>query len=318
MRRHLYKKRVCAASVNDIELTDDIKSYILENRIYHIPKSPEKQTYNIINYNNIINNMLVNMDPTVKMDKLCSHKNTKPRAFDLNVDLMFEKQRLQLENNVDHQEMSKDDLLEIINLATSVDSNNVEDFNLLYDNKMNKCCFYEAGVWKSAFIHSSLKKIINTIQDYFWNAYECYLIRKLNQQSTYQKKNEVKEYLIEYYKFLGSMEVDPFVKNRSNNKILYTMDEDEYYQEYSPSDIDHYTLCDEYHKLYKTTQNNLTIKQSNDWKNKIVECVKSNCKKNVSELNKLIMGMMNMDDEFQTIMQDSALTRPRLLNPLAA
>lgn len=310
MRRHLYKKNTCPATINEIELTDEIKTHILDNRIYHIPKpkpkeSAEKQTFNIINYNNIINNMLINMDPHVKMEKLCQYTNTKPIAFDLNVDLMFEKHRSQLENNVDHQEMTKDDLFEIINLATSVDKNNIEKFNLLYDNKLNKCCFYEGGVWKSAFIHSTLKKIINTIQDYFWNAYECYLIRKLNNTTTtFHTKNKIKERLIEYYKFIGSIEVDPFVKDRSNNKIMYTMDEEEYFDEYPPHETQHYTLCDEYYKLYKTTQNNLTLKQSNDWKNKIVECVKSNCKNNVSELNKLIMGMMDVDDEFkQSIMR---------------
>jgi hypothetical protein len=39
MRNHLYKRqKTCPATVDDIELTDEIKNYILENRVYKKPK----------------------------------------------------------------------------------------------------------------------------------------------------------------------------------------------------------------------------------------------------------------------------------------
>lgn len=41
MRRHLYKSIPCPKIKNDIDLTDDIREYILKNRIYRIP-APDK------------------------------------------------------------------------------------------------------------------------------------------------------------------------------------------------------------------------------------------------------------------------------------
>jgi hypothetical protein len=39
MENHLYKRiKICPATYNNIELTDEIKKHILENRIYRIPK----------------------------------------------------------------------------------------------------------------------------------------------------------------------------------------------------------------------------------------------------------------------------------------
>ena len=43
IRRHLYiKKKPCQSIENDIELTDEIKETILNNRIYHMPKEKKK------------------------------------------------------------------------------------------------------------------------------------------------------------------------------------------------------------------------------------------------------------------------------------
>lgn len=48
MRRHLLcAKKPCPATKSPIELTNEIKEWILDNRVYHIP-SPEKPTTDII------------------------------------------------------------------------------------------------------------------------------------------------------------------------------------------------------------------------------------------------------------------------------
>jgi len=53
MYSHLYSKQnACPGSVVDIELTDDIKRYIMLNRIYHKPENIYKhQNVRIYNYN---------------------------------------------------------------------------------------------------------------------------------------------------------------------------------------------------------------------------------------------------------------------------
>jgi hypothetical protein len=58
MRRHLNesKKHSCPGHTNNIELTEEVKQYILSNRIYVVPKpvDPIKVFKQTINYNNII------------------------------------------------------------------------------------------------------------------------------------------------------------------------------------------------------------------------------------------------------------------------
>jgi hypothetical protein len=40
MRKHFKNlKKICPATINDIELTEEVKNYILDNRIYRIPKN---------------------------------------------------------------------------------------------------------------------------------------------------------------------------------------------------------------------------------------------------------------------------------------
>jgi hypothetical protein len=43
IRHHFNRKKICPSSLNNIELTDEIKDEILRSRIYHIPK-PVKET----------------------------------------------------------------------------------------------------------------------------------------------------------------------------------------------------------------------------------------------------------------------------------
>lgn len=43
MRKHMYKKlKVCPASVRDIEMTDEVKGYVMDNRVYRVPGEKEK------------------------------------------------------------------------------------------------------------------------------------------------------------------------------------------------------------------------------------------------------------------------------------
>jgi len=49
MQRHLFdNKKTCPAVLCDIVLTDEIRQYVLDNRVYHIPKVSEKAPNKII------------------------------------------------------------------------------------------------------------------------------------------------------------------------------------------------------------------------------------------------------------------------------
>ncbi len=51
MKKHLFeKKKICQSTFNKIDLTDEIKNEILENRIYIIPKETKKEKDALIKY----------------------------------------------------------------------------------------------------------------------------------------------------------------------------------------------------------------------------------------------------------------------------
>ena len=56
MIKHLYsRQKMCPSTVNDIDLTDAVKTYILDNRVYKIPKIPKKSKPETILSNEVRN-----------------------------------------------------------------------------------------------------------------------------------------------------------------------------------------------------------------------------------------------------------------------
>lgn len=74
MRKHLFvKKNECHGVKQDIELTDDIKKYILDNKVYTLPLAPPPQVhqtfYQTLNYYNQCSGIINKMDPIDKIKK---------------------------------------------------------------------------------------------------------------------------------------------------------------------------------------------------------------------------------------------------------
>lgn len=85
MQKHLFlKKKPCPQTKNLIELTDDIKNHILDNRIYIIPTpvKPPKVTNIITN-----NNLIINMDTIDKLTKYTEYKQVEIVDFSDSVDM---------------------------------------------------------------------------------------------------------------------------------------------------------------------------------------------------------------------------------------
>lgn len=308
MRKHLYKKKPCPGSHHPIELTEEVKNYILDNRVYHIPKTPKQTVINnidmkTINYNNTMNNYIASIDPFVKIQKLKEYKQCGTCGIDIVIDRLFQEERMMLENSKDlsDKDLTTDDLLDMFDRATINEFDNVENINMAYEPKLDKIWYCESNQWKLERKTKVMKKVIQTIQDYVWNAYECYLIKKMKSDIDAQSKVKTKEQLAEYYTFLASIEIDPYVKDKSNNKIMYTPDDDEYWVEYASTDTEHYTLCDEFLPLYNKQSVN------NEWRSRLIDCITRNSKRNVIELNKMIMSFMNIDEEFKNTVMESKL-----------
>lgn len=291
INRHLYLlKKPCPATQNVIELTDEIKQHILDNRIYHIPEEPKNIINNIIQNNNTINNYIANMDPIEKINKYITFKDMDLVDYGNTIENNLRDKVQLLENKRCDITMDTNGLLEIVDQVSSLASHNIEDFNILYDDKYNKLKLYEDGSWNESIIISGIKTLLSKIQEFYLDNYEFYLIRKIELNDTgFRNKSKSKELLIEYYKFIGCFDIEPYSKIRSDPEILY--DED--------SDDESKDISDKYNSLYIKTRDDTKKSYINNTKKQVIEIIKKNSQRNITELNKKVTGLFHMEEEFK-------------------
>ena len=185
-------------------------------------------------------------------------------------------------------ELKSDDFINIINEISNIyDKKNIEDFNILYDSKINKFKLYEDGVWANFIIEYGMQKIIITIQDALLDTYEFYLIRNITSSKFCQKRQELIELLEEYYKFIGCFDVNPAIKNKSDGYILEDRDDD------------NTNLSEKYWKMYTDIRDKITKSEVNAMNKKIINIIKFNTVENITQLNKQIVELFQMDDNFK-------------------
>lgn len=225
MRRHLYSRHVpCPGSRNDIELTPEIKDQILENRVYHLPKQPDiKQINQTINYNSTITNYIAGLDALDKLNQYVQYKGVVINDFEQSVEDAYYDIVKKLDTNslVDFK-LENDDFLQIIdNVSTKEPSGGVEDFNVVYNPNSNKISIFNNGSWEAFLLNQGVTKIITTVQSYYLDSYECYLIKKINDRNTGPfDQQRFKECLEKYYWFISCFEVAPFVKDKEDRDVL--------------------------------------------------------------------------------------------------
>jgi len=298
MRHHLYSLvKPCPSIKNDIDLTDDIKQHILTNRIYHT----NVQSYStinqvIINNNNTVINYIARMDTVNKINKYIEHTGIQMIDFEQSIEDKFDEKAKKLENNAYRHgfSMSENDFLEIIDEISNVHSK-IEEFNIVYDHKWQKLKVYESGLWEELLITSGLKKIVEMVKAYYFNVYECYLIRNMMSRNVaLSKKQEYKEFLQVYYKFLVAFHILPYVKKQHDNAILYNEDDDR-----REEGRNVFTIEEEFLPLYNKIAKSITIGESNALKRSVLEIIKRNSLRNVEDMNKKLLDLINMDPDFK-------------------
>jgi hypothetical protein len=306
MRRHLYNtKNSCPQTKHLIELTDDIKQHILKNRIYILPeKSSQQIINNTINYNNTINNLIANMDTIDKLTKFVGFNNQKLIDVDTKISNKFQKNVARFEANKQDQDIDKHILLEMIDQVCSLVDDNFKDFNIIYDEKFNRLKLYDStGVWEESIMIVGVRNLLVKIQEHYFDAYEKYLIRKIraDDQLNGPRQMRMMEHLTDYYRFIGCFDIDPFVKGDINDtEILYNTDDDRYdcCAEYIDENMKLvYEFRDKYVKIRDSTPKS-TI---NDMKKDVISIIKNISKKNLDELNKKMIKLFNMDEDFKKV-----------------
>ena len=310
MRSHLYNtKKPCPSSKNDIELTDEIKNYILDNRVYNMTKTEITPTtvHNTINNFHVINALISNMDPLEKLTKYIDYKNLEITDIDDHLEETFVLKSKRLEGNkLKHFSLSIPDMLEVVDGVTSMCQ--VENFNIIYDEKLNKLKLFSCGNWKSHLIDSGIKELIEKIQACYLNYYECYLIRKITSGTPHEKK-QAEEHLEQYYKFIACFDITPYATDKTNNQILYNADDDKYHIKVDPSNFDEYSLQDFWMSKYKKIKDTITMQEHNKVTRNVKDIIKRNSRNNVVELNKKMMELFQMDESFKkTIISEITLS----------
>lgn len=296
MRKHFNKKKPCPKVKNVIELTDDIKEHILANKIYIIPEEKPVSINNhiinnYINNNNIITNYISNLDTIDKLNKYMNHTKQELIDFEQSVEERYTSRVKRLEIN-DFKygfALKTDDLLEIIDdISSMFKNNNIDYFNIIYDKATNKLKYYDCGVWEEYLINSGLTKIITTIQSYYLDTYECYLIRNIinDFDESYVKISRYNELLQEYYKFIGFFDVAPYIRDKHDGEILN-------------NHLETYDIEEKYYPMYIKIRDKSTKSEINFIKRSVIDIIKRNTSRNINELNTRVFNLFQMDETFK-------------------
>jgi hypothetical protein len=239
------------------------------------------------------------MDTVNKINKYIEHIGIPMIDFEQSIEDKFDAKAKKLENNAYRHgfSMSENDFLEIIDEISNVHSK-IEEFNIVYDHKWQKLKVYESGLWEELLITSGLKKIVEMVKAYYFNAYECYLIRNMMSSSVaISKKQEYKEFLQVYYKFLVAFHILPYEKRQHDNAILYNEDDDR-----REEGRNVFTIEEEFLPLYNKIAKSITIGESNALKRSVLEIIKRNSLRNVEDMNNKLLDLINIDPDFKSVL----------------
>ena len=297
MRKHLYQlKKSCPGSRRDIIITEDIKTYILENRVFKpITKdkrdSQDKQIKTIINTYNTVNNFIANMSATNKLERYLEHQGTKLQEFEDSVEDLY-KNRYDIMGKKSLSspiiKLKHEHFLEFVDEVSNVTSR-LDQFNIMYDPKVNKILLYESGVWQESLAIQGMRQVIECIKSYYLDAYECYLIKNIKLPGTNSfRRQECLDLLKDYYMFLVAYDIIPYVFNKTDGDILETLE--------SSSD----SLEVEFYDRYQVINDKITKGEILKIQRDVLDIIKRNTSRNIEELNLKLTDLFRMDSNFKS------------------
>lgn len=294
MKNHLYNlKKPCPKTANDIDLTDDIKEYVLLNRKWH-QKKPEMvvgtsspyQIINNINQQNIcVNNYIAAMDAIEKLNKYMNYTEKNLITYEERIENKYKTDVYKLENDKFKYgyELDRDALMNIMDEISQVSLENIEDMNIIYDDGGKRLKLYD-GEWRSLRCKCAIKELLNAVKAVYLDKYELYLIKKIKNITKssfdYQK---LQEQLTEYYRFIACNDVYPCVKETSD------LEED---------------VKEEYYNKYRKIYDGVTNGEKMRTNKEVSDIVTRNAKQNLNDLNKKLANLFKMDEEFKRAIMD--------------
>lgn len=298
MRKHLFSlQKPCPATDNVLELTDEIKQHILDNRVYHIPKpaSTAQTINNYINNYNTVNNFIANLDFMDKLTNYMSYNNFELIDYGDKIKEQYSRtiQRLE-QNKVRDYRLTMNEFMEILDNVSLLCNGDYEQYNMHYDEKTKKLKLFEDGEWTTLLQEAGISKVVAGIQEHFLDVYELYLVRKLNNHDVhFMQRDDIQKHLAQYYHFLTCFHLHPYVENKSDKHILRG-DDSEF--GLTPED---FSISEAMMKIYKEQAQQLKDQQRTKVRRDVCEIIKRNSKQNLDELNKKVAALFNMDEKFK-------------------
>jgi hypothetical protein len=312
MRRHFSDlKKPCPSIAHDIELTDHIKQCILDNRVYHIPARPTthatsthhdasvKVVNQTINQYNTMNNFIAGMGALDKLNTLMSYTKTSLIDFNDSIEHKYARKVKKLDaNGFPHTfQLDQQQLLEIFDdVSRACNAKSLRDFNILYDTRFNRLQLFECGGWDTLLIDSGLKRLLESLQTYYLNSYELYLIRKASSTTevSARERQDIMTLIADYYRFIASFNVEPCVK--------YKDDQELYDAHQGSGGCSSYSIADKFMELFCKARDQSTRSEIEHNKKKVIDILRSNTQRNIEDLNKCLLNLINMDEDFKTQM----------------
>ncbi len=298
MRDHLFKKiKPCPATENDIDLTEQIKEYILANRIYKIPKEEKQPTFiQNIQYNNTMYNYVNKLDTIDKLTKLMDYKDKEIMYLEDDMEDNFKVRVKKMENNSFKFGYNIDEsrLFDIIDEISRIKRGDLKHMNIVYNDKLKELNLYKSGCWESLILERGLKEVVEILKENFLDHYEKYLFKQIYvSEKNFINKQKYKEDVERHYKFLCCFDLYPYVKDKDDMDILGEND----------GDFGKYDIEEKWMSIYNNIAQNIKRYDINKMKKNITDILKNNTQHNLKDLNKTIIALLNIDDEFKQIVE---------------
>jgi hypothetical protein len=287
---HFYKRKTtCPGTVNpNLELTEEIKQHVLQHRLYVVPVAElHKPTINqTINNYYQLNKIVKGMDTIDKINMINTYNNDELLDFEEGIENRFLNICRSLDNNeLARYQLTMHNFKDIIEEVTA--PKNSKHFNVVYHDATGKLKFFKQAEWMSLSLEEGIKMVIEYLRDYYLNNYECYIIRKYKDTETdLRMKHTFYERLKDYYKFLACFELEAYA---------LVADDD---------DIGEPGASTEFGGLFEKVRDNMLMKECREISKAILTMAVNNNKNSISELNKKMMEIMHMDEEFKEIVMD--------------
>lgn len=295
MRKHLYNlKKPCSTTHKDIDLYDEQKERILRDRI--LKTNEPCVSHIVINNYQQINNLIHKMDPIEKISRYNQYKALELIDFEDKIEEQYCLEVKRLDTGKAKQyRMNKNSFLSVIDTITTI--HDIDKFNIIYDEVPNKIKVFSCGEWRSSLLDAGIQDMVSKIESCYLDFYECYLIRKYYDPgfSPHQKVH-IKELIEDYYKFISCFDIVPYVQHKNNNEILYRSEDPRHHHTLHD---DLYTIEEQWYPLYKRIKAALMMSEVKHVKKEVSDIVKKNTKVNILELNKKMMDVIQMDEEFK-------------------